>query len=53
MEKKITLNKNEPAYYKSFFSMITLVNEIFDIYLEILNSFQNKQNNKLNQSKEK
>lgn len=51
--EKITLNKNEPAYYKSFFSMITLVNEIFDIYLEILNSFQNKQNNKLNQSKEK
>nr|DAI27283.1 MAG TPA: hypothetical protein [Caudoviricetes sp.] len=51
--EKITLNKNEPAYYKSFFFMITLVNEIFDIYLEILNSFQNKQNNKLNQSKEK
>ena len=24
--EKITLNKNEPAYYKSFFSMITLVN---------------------------
>ena len=33
--------------------MITLVNEIFDIYLEILNSFQDKQNNRLNQSKEK
>ena len=26
---------------------------IFDIYLEILNSFQDKQNNRLNQSKEK
>ncbi|WP_299571254.1 hypothetical protein [uncultured Leptotrichia sp.] len=51
--EKIILNKNEPAYYKSFFSMITLVNEIFDIYLEILNSFQDKQNNRLNQSKEK